>query len=338
MTFDKRKQLYSEIENDRTSNVLLYATSDRPGMESQISHGAFDYFVHHLDKIWPKDGNKITLILHTAGGDTAAAWRLINLLRIFCDDLEVIVPNRAHSAGTLISLGANRILMTKQATLGPIDPSLTGPLSPSVPENPSQRVPVSVEAVQGFLDLAVEVLEIDDAQSRASILNNLTAKVHPLVLGQIFRARTQIRSLAETLLENQGVDKDKIDKIVDFLCSNSGSHDRTINRREATALGLRVEKPTQELYSLVNQVYEDLADEMKFRSRFDARVELQGKSNVSFSCTRGLVESIDGGSTQLLRRGEIKSLTSQHAPAPGMPPVTLFATEIVTTFDGWEQT
>jgi len=338
MSYAERKELYEKIEADRNSSVILHATGDRPGMESQISHGAFDYFVHHLDKIWPKNSKKITLILHTGGGDTAAAWRLINLLRIFCDDLEVIVPNRAHSAGTLISLGANRIVMTKQATLGPIDPSLTGPLSPSVPENPQQRVPVSVEAVQGYLDLARDELSIKDPGGLSQILVHLTSKVHPLVLGQIFRSRNQIRSLAETLLDNHdGLKKENKDRIVDFLCSDSGSHDRTINRREARALGLNIENPSQDLYNLVNNVYEDLAQEMVFRRRFDPMVELQGRPTVQFSCPRALVESVDGGSTQLQRRGTIKLLATHHNPGPGMPQVVVSGTEVAITFDGWEQ-
>ncbi len=53
------------------------------------------------------------------------------MLRMFCDELEVIVPARARSAGTLMCLGADKVVMTKQATLGPIDPSLTGPLNTS---------------------------------------------------------------------------------------------------------------------------------------------------------------------------------------------------------------
>ncbi|MBB6305262.1 MULTISPECIES: SDH family Clp fold serine proteinase [Rhizobium] len=174
-------------------------------METQIANDAFDYFVQHLDKVWP--AQKITFIPHTNGGDSAAACRIINLLRIFCDDLEVLVPNKAHSAGTLISLGANRIIMTKQATLGPIDPSLSGPLSPMVPGQPHQRVPVSVEAVQGFIDLAKSELGVVDGPSLGTILNKLSDQVHPLVLGQIFRSRNQIRELAKRLLENHGLNE-----------------------------------------------------------------------------------------------------------------------------------
>ena len=38
--------------------------------------------------------------------------------------------------------------------------------------------------------------------------------------------------MAEKLLQNQVTDPEKMKKIIDFLCSESGSHDYTINRRE----------------------------------------------------------------------------------------------------------
>lgn len=337
MPVAKRKALLEKIEAQRGSKALLYVTGDRQNMEAQIAHDAFDYFVHHLDKVWSSTA-KISLLLHTSGGDTAAAWRLINLLRIFCDELEVIVPNKAHSAGTLISLGANRIVMTKQATLGPIDPSLSGPLAPAVPGNSNQRVPVSVEAVQGFIDLARNEMGIQNESALATILMNLAQQVHPLVLGQIFRSRNQIRSLAETLLKSHGVSDASMGKIVEFLCSESGSHDRTINRREARELGLTVENPSQELYEIVNELYEDFAADMELRSKFDPMTVLGAGNTAGFSCARVLIESVAGGSTQRVTRGDVRLVQAQQQAGPGLMPVTVSGTEVKITFEGWEQT
>jgi hypothetical protein len=330
----ERKRLLQAIGEARNSAALLYVTSDRPGMESQIGNDAFDYFVQHLNIIW-KSTKRITLILHTAGGDTSAAWRLINLLRIFCEDLEVLIPTRAHSAGTLISLGAKRIVMTKQASLGPIDPSLTGPLSPGVPGQPHQRVPVSVEAVQGYIDLAREVLGISDDSALAQVLNNLSAQVHPLVLGQIFRSRNQIRSMAEELLADKSLEEGKLRGIVNFLCSESGSHDRTINRREATSLGLNIEQVSAELYPSVNALYEDFCEEMELRKKFDPMMMLGSNAQTDFSCVRVLIESLDGGSTQKLTKGTIRTIMQQQ---PGLvaQPMPVHAAEIMLSYEGWE--
>lgn len=45
-------------------------------------------------------------------------------LRSKFDDIEVIVPTFAMSAGTMISLASNRIVMGRQSQLGPIDPQM----------------------------------------------------------------------------------------------------------------------------------------------------------------------------------------------------------------------
>ena len=71
----------------------------------------------------------------------------MNLIRIFCDELEILVPLKALSAGTLIAIGADRVVMTKQAALGPIDPSVNNPLNPQASIGGQlKQVPVSVES------------------------------------------------------------------------------------------------------------------------------------------------------------------------------------------------
>ena len=120
--------------------------------------------------------------------------------------------------------------MTKQATLGPIDPSLHTSLNPRVA---GDIIPVSVEAVKGYLEFAKNELHIDDASSLASIFEKLTDFVHPLVLGEVYRSKGQIQMMAEKLLQYQVTDPQKKERIISFLCSESGSHDYTINRREA---------------------------------------------------------------------------------------------------------
>lgn len=120
--YSDRKKFYEKIERERNSKVIAYVTGDRPGMEAQIGADAPDIFLEHLDAIGKVE--KISLVLYTCGGNTLAAWNIVNLFREFCDKLEIIVPNKCRSSGTLMALGANSIIMTKQATLGPIDPSI----------------------------------------------------------------------------------------------------------------------------------------------------------------------------------------------------------------------
>lgn len=299
-------------------------------METAISSEVIDLFVQHLDQIGPV--RKLSLLLYTNGGDTAAAWRLINLLHTFCDDLEVIIPAKALSSGTLISLGANRIVMTKQAALGPIDPSVNHPLNPPVPSAPHTRVAVSVEAVRGYLNEAKSYGL--DPSAMSQLLLDLSNKVHPLVLGQIFRAREQIRFLAKKLLVRQVRDDDKSEKIIDFLCAESGSHDYTINRREAKELGLQVETPSDDLYSLLKRLHTSYVTELKLLEPYDPFSMVGTQQSVSYSLPRAIIESEPVGSHQFLSEGTI-SRQQVPPPVPGQP----FQQDAIhdhRRFEGWK--
>lgn len=331
--FNTRKAILDAIAIARGSSVISYMTGDRRQLETQMSSEIIDLFVEHLDAIGPT--NKISLMLHTNGGDTAAAWRLVNLLHTFCDELEVIVSAKALSAGTLISLGANNIIMTKQAALGPIDPSINHPLNPIVPNAPHVKAPVSVEAIRGYLDAAGE-LGIKDAASLTQILLDLSNKVHPLVLGQIFRSRSQIRFLAKKLLKRQVNDEEKLKEIIDFLCAESGSHDYTINRREAREMGLQIENPSEELYGLLRNLHQSYVYELKLLEPYDPYNILGAEQTVEYVLPRAVIESSRVGSHKFLSEGTLTKTTFQQNGPAGV--ITQDSITDNRRFDGWRKT
>jgi hypothetical protein len=322
-----RKGLYAELERTRGSRVLVYVTGDRRQMETQIHSEVLDHFLHHLDRIG--DVERISLFLYTRGGETLAAWSLVNMVRQFSKELEVIVPVKAHSAGTLMCLAADKIVMTKQATLGPIDPSVTTPLNPQIIGAPPQaRFPVSVEDVNGFIEFAKTTLHEDQLHTAFQALAN---NVHPLVLGNAFRARGQIRMLAKKLMGDRFSDDEKAKKILEFLCSESGSHDYTINRREAgEQLGLPIEKPNDELYKLIKQIYDDIAKELELTTPYDPNVLLGSQSSVDYSMPRTLVESAKGGSHAFVSEGRLSRQQVQVQPG-----ILQDAIRDNRTFEGW---
>ena len=286
-----RITILQQIEQIRQSKVILYVTGDRPRLNAQIHSEVYDYFVNILDKIGVVD--KISLILYTRGGDTLAAWSIVNLIRQYCDNFEVIVPNKAQSAGTLIAIGANTIMMTKQATLGPVDPSINTPLNPKIDDNqPNARMPVSVEAVNGFVELAKSSVGNADSETLKDIFVQLAQKVHPLVLGEVFRSQSQIGMLAKKLLLYADIETSNINKIVSFLRSESGSHDYTIHRREAKKLGLNVKKPSSDFYLIIKNLYDDFANKMKFAQTWDPVQELQQKLELRYNNKLCILESV----------------------------------------------
>lgn len=330
-SFANRKALIKKLEKERSSSVICYVTGDRRQLETQISKEVIDLFIDHLDAIGPT--NKLSLVLHTNGGDTGAAWRLINLLHTFCDELEVIIPSKAMSAGTLISLGANRIVMTKQAALGPIDPSINHPLNPLVPNAPQVKVPVSVEAVRGYIDEAKNMGITNEGL--VQLLIDLSNKVHPLVLGQIFRSREQIRLLANNLLPRQVDDQVKREAIIDFLCAESGSHDYTINRREAIKLGLNIEKPSTKLYTLLRSLHMSYVEEMKLLEPYDPYSMLSGEAACDYCLSRAAIESLKVGSHQFVSEGNLtKTSVTQNTQFGPVPQESINDSR---KFEGWRK-
>jgi hypothetical protein len=308
--YSDRKSFYKKIETERNSKVIAYVTGDRGNMGTQIASDVPDVLLEHLDALG--DAKKISLILYTRGGDTLAAWNIINLIREFCDELEIIVPNKCRSAGTLMALGANTIIMTKQATLGPIDPSITREMSPVIPNsNPPQKLALSVESVKGYFHLLKRELGVRGNKSLSDSYIKLSDYIHPVVLGDVYRTQKQIQMLATRLLEMSYHSRRNINRIVSFLCSDSGSHDYTINRTEARKLGLHIESPTQEVYDELKAWYTDICAELLLKEPYSPIKELGNKESNPYSFKRCLIESLAYEQDAFISEGRLTKSSNQ---------------------------
>lgn len=113
----------ARLRGDR--HVILYVSAflqkpSAPADRLQITHEDVNAFMSVMfGMTWTKG---LTLVLHTPGGVTNATETIVAYLRSKFSDIEVIVPTYAMSAGTMISLASNRIIMGRQSQLGPIDP------------------------------------------------------------------------------------------------------------------------------------------------------------------------------------------------------------------------
>ena len=104
----QRQTLIRDIEADQPK-LLCYVAGNKAPVDRIDTLG----FVDMLHNITP--GDPIDLLLHTPGGDVDAAEKLITLVRSAAGEdgqLRVIVPDYAKSAGTLMALGANAIVMS----------------------------------------------------------------------------------------------------------------------------------------------------------------------------------------------------------------------------------
>ncbi|WP_457611857.1 SDH family Clp fold serine proteinase, partial [Methanocaldococcus sp.] len=123
-----RAKLLRELANKRGSTVITL-------IHRQESIGLFGIPIYKFISIEdsedilrairnaPKD-KPIDLIIHTPGGLVLAATQIAKALKNHPAETRVIVPHYAMSGGTLIALAADKIIMDKNAVLGPVDPQL----------------------------------------------------------------------------------------------------------------------------------------------------------------------------------------------------------------------
>lgn len=158
MTKDERREQIQKLENLRNSRVIAYLTGDRGIASTPIADDVLRIVYDHLKSIGQVD--QIDLFIYSRGGDAMLPWPLVNTIRSFCTRFCVLVPFRAHSAATLIGLGANEIVMTPIAQLTPVEPTITMPFNPPDPANPGRQLGINVEDVAAFMAFVRERAEV----------------------------------------------------------------------------------------------------------------------------------------------------------------------------------
>jgi len=139
--------------------------------------------------------------------------------------------------------------------------------------------------------------------------------------------------LAKRLLVKQIDDPANVERILEFLCSESGSHDYSIYRNEAKEdLGLRIDKPDVAQYSDIKALYDDVAADLELGIPFSPDVILGADARKDYSLRRALIESAAAGSDSFVSEGEL--IRRQVQVAPG---VMQSAVEDHRTFEGWRR-
>src|SRR5260221_6194940 len=115
----ERKLQLRRISQIRQRDVLVFAADINKG-NAQISIDYSD-LVPFSDQLSNLKGGKLDLVLETPGGSGEVAEDLVNAMRDQFEDVGVIIPGYAKSAGTIITMAADEILMGPYSALGPID-------------------------------------------------------------------------------------------------------------------------------------------------------------------------------------------------------------------------
>lgn len=119
-----KKQLkrISELRGDR--DILVYAADLNKSNVGPLISINYDDLVAISDQLSNLNGSAIDLVLETPGGSGEVAEDIVRLLRSKYSDIGIIVPGYAKSAGTIIAMAGDEILMGPGSSLGPIDAQL----------------------------------------------------------------------------------------------------------------------------------------------------------------------------------------------------------------------
>ena len=174
-----RRKYLKELSEYTGRNTIAYYSSwlNKQANNLDINDADMTGFmtcIHGLDC-----SKGLDLILHTPGGSPAAAEAIVSYLRAkFGNDIRVIVPQLAMSAGTMIACSAKEIIMGKQSSLGPIDPQFNGipaynimmefeEAKKDLLDNPKNAQYWAIKLQQypaAFMKTAIDAIEHDDSK------------------------------------------------------------------------------------------------------------------------------------------------------------------------------
>ena len=115
----ERKRQLKRIAALRGRDVMAFASD----INKSIPQISIDYsdLLPFTDQLSNLKGKALDLILETPGGSGEVAEDLVKAMRSKYEDVAVIVPGYAKSAGTIMAMAGDEILMGPYSGLGPID-------------------------------------------------------------------------------------------------------------------------------------------------------------------------------------------------------------------------
>jgi len=194
-----------------------------------------------------RDNDRATLYLRTHGGVAEVAYRMMRALQHAYEYVTVVLWGPCMSAGTLMVLGANELVMTGDSQLGPIDVQIL--TKDEVLDRRSGLLPQAAfqslrgDAIAAWRDLFLEMkvggnLATSTATETATRLTvglfaPIFAQVDPIQVGEFYLANAVGQSYGQRLLAKGG---NAPESTLYQLLSTYPAHNFVIDRTEADEL------------------------------------------------------------------------------------------------------
>ncbi len=241
---DERKIQLKRISEFRGRDILVYA-SDLTNSKASISIDYSD-LLPIKDQLANLQGKSLDLILETPGGSGEVAEDIVKLLRHKYDEIAVIIPGWCKSAGTLISMAADEILMDHSSSVGPIDAQLfwQGKIfSADALIEGMKKIKEEVEGTGRLNKAYVPILQgisPGELQSAQNALNFAKELVTQWLAKFKFRNWNTHRSTGKPVTEEERTKRAK--EIADELCKHGHwlTHGRSIKMEDLEAMRLQI--------------------------------------------------------------------------------------------------
>lgn len=249
-TYNYRSQKMANLFNYTNRNIICYFSAWVQKSTNNPEIAIIDNDINgFMNAIHGMDRNLgLDLLIQTPGGSVTATESIVTYLKkIFNNNIRVIVPHLAMSAGTMIACASKEIILGKESSLGPIDPQY-------------KNVPTQ-GAIKEF-EQAME--EITENPNKALVWKEIIRQYRPTFVGEckniVDMSKTIVKEwLADNMFCNDTDSEIYIKKIMDELSEHQSSkvHDRHYDFEKCKELGLKVVamEGKQELQNLILELY-----------------------------------------------------------------------------------
>lgn len=252
MTPEELRGLVQPVADKRNADVLIYSG----GLQSPSDDTVIEQCRGRRRR------PNVLLVLTTMGGQAHAAYRIARCLRRHYAKVSILIAGYCKSAGTLLVLGADELVMNEYAELGPLDVQV--PKADEY-EHGSGLTPAQALALldgkvlsafkSHFLELkfglAMTTRTAAEFAARlaSNAYSNVYAQIDPMRVAEMERALTIAKAYGERLgKDSRNAKRDTLGKLI----AGYPSHDFVIDRDEARSLFENVADPTSEEEGLVN--------------------------------------------------------------------------------------
>jgi hypothetical protein len=244
---EERKRQLKRIADKRGRDVLSFvADLNKQGTPGAMIAVGYPDVLPITDQLANLKGEKLDLILETPGGSGEVAEEIVRLCRAKYQDIAIIVPGWAKSAGTIMVMAADEILMSDSSALGPIDAQLLWQGKQfSAQALLDGMVKIKEEVVQtGMLNKAyipiLQAISPGELQSAQNALDFAKVLVTDWLAHYKFKNWTVHSSTGQAVTEDEK--KARAEDIATQLCDHGRwlTHGRSIKLADLEAMRLKI--------------------------------------------------------------------------------------------------